>query len=439
VRFMRAYDVILKKRNGNSLTTEEIRFMINGYMDGTVPNYQMAAFVMAVFFRNLDPKETSDLTAALVDSGMRADLSDIPGIKVDKHSTGGVGDKTTLILVPLVASLGLRVAKMSGRGLGHTGGTIDKLKSIPGFRTDMTIKEFVRIAKEVGAAIVGQSKDLVPADKKLYALRDVTATVDSIPLIASSVMSKKIAAGCDAIVLDVKVGGGAFMKNREEARALARLMVDIGSQMSIPTVAVLSRMDQPLGQAVGNALEVSEAIATLRGQGPEDLEELCVELGAQMLCFGEDNRNFAEIKRDLRDSLDTGKALEKFRDIITAQGGDPAVIEHPEKLPRAGYVKEVTAVEEGYVTFMDAEKIGLAAMVLGAGRKTKEDEIDPAAGLIVNKKIGETVKKGEILAEMHTNDPAALERVEELVYRAYGIGRQKATPLPLVLEIIRDK
>jgi len=436
---MRANDVILKKRNGNSLTTEEIRFMINGYMDGTVPDYQMAAFAMAVFFRNLDPRETSDLTAALVDSGARADLSDIPGIKVDKHSTGGVGDKTTLILVPLVASLGLRVAKMSGRGLGHTGGTIDKLESIPGFRTDMTIEEFVRIVKEVGAAIVGQSKDLVPADKKLYALRDVTATVDSIPLIASSVMSKKIAAGCDAIVLDVKVGCGAFMKNREEARALARLMVDIGSQMSIPTVAVLSHMDQPLGRAVGNALEVIEAIDTLRGQGPEDVEELCVELGAQMLRLGGDNRNFAEIKGDLRDSLATGKALEKFRDIITAQGGDPAVIEHPEKLPRAGHVKEVAAVEGGYVTFMDAEKIGLAAMVLGAGRKTKEDEIDPAAGLIVNKKIGETVKKGEILVEMHTNDPAALERAEELVYRAYGIGWKKAKPLPLVLEILRDE
>ncbi|NLO89679.1 MAG: pyrimidine-nucleoside phosphorylase [Clostridia bacterium] len=434
---MRAYDLILKKRNGESLSAEEIKFLIRGFLKGEIPDYQMAAFLMAVYFRGMDVDETVALTEALVDSGKRVDLSNIPGVKVDKHSTGGVGDKATIVLVPLAASAGVTVAKMSGRSLGHTGGTADKLESIPGFKIEMSLEELVEIVSKVGAAMIGQSKELVPGDKKLYALRDVTAVVDSIPLIASSVMSKKIAAGCDAVVLDVKVGSGAFMKNIEEAKKLASLMVDIGSRFGIPTTAVLTRMDQPLGYAVGNSLELIEAVNTLKGEGPEDLEYLCIELGSHMLKLCGDRRDPSAIKEDLeKNYLKSGRALKKFREIIAAQGGDPSFLDNLDKLPKAEHIRYVYTDEEGYIIEIDAEKIGRAAAILGAGREVKEQRIDLSAGLIIKKKLGETVKKGDILTEMHSNNVGTFEKAEELIRNAFKIGSNKPKVPPLVIQTI---
>lgn len=433
---MRAYDIILKKRNGGVLRREEMEFLIDGFVKEKIPDYQMAAFCMAVFFQGLTPRETSSLTKAMVASGDRVDLSGVPGVKVDKHSTGGVGDKTTLVVVPLVASLGVPVAKMSGRGLGHTGGTVDKLESIPGFRTDLSIDSFVDTVKQVGAAVVGQTGNLVPGDKKLYALRDVTATVDSIPLIASSIMSKKIAAGCDALVLDVKVGSGAFMKNLEDAKRLGRLMLDIGSQVGIRAAAVLSSANQPLGNAVGNALEVKEAIETLQGAGPGDLEKLCLEVAVQMLLVAGTFEEREPALEALRNCLKNGLALDKFRDMVEAQGGNPAVAEDARLLPEARWSSEVTSTDSGFVTRIDAELIGLASVYLGAGRSRKEDPVDPSAGLIIKRKIGDYVRGGEPLAEIYFNHEEKAAAARDTIFSAFTLGVNEPEPDPLIYEII---
>lgn len=382
---MRAYDIILKKRNGQELSTEEINFLIEGYMSGKVADYQMSAWAMAVFFRGMTERETADLTMAMVRSGEQVDLSPIQGIKVDKHSTGGVGDKTTLVLGPLVAAAGVPVAKMSGRGLGHTGGTIDKLESIPGFQTGIKKEQFFNNVNQIKIAVAGQTGNLTPADKKLYALRDVTATVDSIPLIASSIMSKKIAAGADAIVLDVKTGCGAFMKTEEDAFKLAAAMVGIGAKVGRKTTAVVTDMDQPLGNTVGNALEVKEAILTLKDKGPADLTELCYTLGSRMLVLGGRANTYDEGRKILEELLKSGAALSKLKELVEAQGGDGTVIENEELLPDTKYSLPLKAAADGYVYAINAEQVGIAAMVLGAGRETKEDVIDPAVGIIINK------------------------------------------------------
>ncbi|MEW9031467.1 MAG: pyrimidine-nucleoside phosphorylase [Planifilum fimeticola] len=408
---MRMVDLIAKKRDGGELSAEEIRFIIEGYTKGEIPDYQISALAMAIYFRGMTERERADLTMAMVRSGEQVDLSAIEGVKVDKHSTGGVGDTTTLVLAPLVAALDIPVAKMSGRGLGHTGGTIDKLESIEGFTVEFTREEFIEKVNRHKIAVIGQTADLTPADKKLYALRDVTATVDSIPLIASSVMSKKIAGGSDAIVLDVKTGSGAFMKTLEDARALAEAMVDIGNRLGRRTTAVISDMSQPLGYAVGNALEVREAIETLQGRGPKDLEELCLAIGGQMVMLAGKAGSAEEAEEKLREVLRSGKALEKFREWIASQGGDPNVADDPDRLPRAAYQIEVPAREKGVVAGIVADRIGMAAMMLGAGRTTKESEIDLSVGLVLHKKIGDPVEKGEPLATIHANR----DRVDEII------------------------
>jgi pyrimidine-nucleoside phosphorylase len=404
-------DLIAKKRDGGELSAEEIRFIIEGYTKGEIPDYQISALAMAIYFRGMTERERADLTMAMVRSGEQVDLSAIEGVKVDKHSTGGVGDTTTLVLAPLVAALDIPVAKMSGRGLGHTGGTIDKLESIEGFTVEFTREEFIEKVNRHKIAVIGQTADLTPADKKLYALRDVTATVDSIPLIASSVMSKKIAGGSDAIVLDVKTGSGAFMKTLEDARALAEAMVDIGDRLGRRTTAVISDMSQPLGYAVGNALEVREAIETLQGRGPKDLEELCLAIGGQMVMLAGKAGSAEEAEEKLREVLRSGKALEKFREWIASQGGDPNVADDPDRLPRAAYQIEVPAREKGVVAEIVADRIGMAAMMLGAGRTTKESKIDLSVGLVLHKKIGDPVEKGEPLATIHANR----DRVDEII------------------------
>ena len=433
---MRAYDIILKKRNGENLLPAEIEFLVEGFVNGDVPDYQMAAFCMAVFFKNLSQEETSVLTKAMVNSGDRLDLSEIEGVKVDKHSTGGVGDKTTLVVVPLAASLGVPVAKMSGRGLGHTGGTVDKLESIPGFRTDLSLEEFLRTVKQAGAAIVGQTANLVPADKKLYALRDVTATVDSIPLIASSIMSKKIAAGCDSLVLDIKVGSGAFMKTIEKARILGHLMLDIGANMKIKTSAVLSSANQPLGKAVGNALEVKEAVETLQGNGPADLEEVCLEIASQMLLAGKICADKETALKKVTHSLKSGKALEKFKDIIKAQGGNPEIAENTGLLPSAEFSNKVFAPASGFIQSIDTEKIGLAAVYLGAGRSRQGETIDYSAGIIIHKKIGDYISANEPLASVFYNNVAASRQASKAIKNAFRIGDIQPDSLPLIYEII---
>ncbi|MFB5676000.1 pyrimidine-nucleoside phosphorylase [Paenibacillus terreus] len=413
---MRMVDIIEKKRDGKELTTEEIRFVIEGYTNGRIPDYQVSALAMAIFFRDMTARERADLTMAMVESGETIDLSAIEGIKVDKHSTGGVGDTTTLVLAPLVAALDIPVAKMSGRGLGHTGGTIDKLESIAGFHVEITKDEFVKLVNEHKIAVIGQSGNLTPADKKLYALRDVTATVNSIPLIASSIMSKKIAAGADAIVLDVKTGAGAFMKTAEEAVELAKAMVSIGNNVGRKTMAVISDMSQPLGLAIGNSLEVQEAIDTLKGQGPKDLEELCLALGRQMVYLAQKADSLEEAEEKLKEAIRSGRALEKFKEFIANQGGDPSVVDHPERLPQAAYRIEVPAQQDGVVAEMVADEIGTAAMLLGAGRATKESEIDLAVGIMLNKKIGDSVKAGESLMTIHSNR----ENVDEVLEKIYA-------------------
>lgn len=435
---MRPYDLILKKRNGQTLSTAEIQHFIQGFVQGEIPDYQMAAMAMAIYFRGLDARETADLTEAMIQSGDIVDLSSIHGIKVDKHSTGGVGDKTTLVLAPLVASAGVPVAKMSGRGLGHTGGTLDKLEAIPGFQAELSIEDFVTQVNEVGVAVVGQTGNLVPADKKLYALRDVTATVDSIPLIASSVMSKKIAAGADKIILDVKVGQGAFMKKEEDAFQLAQLMVNIGAELGKETVAVVTRMDQPLGWAVGNALEVREAINTLAGSGPEDLTELCLMLGSHMLFLGGRCTSVQEGKRILEDCLRQGRALQKLAEMVKAQHGDPRAIQDPTKLPRAPVQVQVLSRKAGYVHSINAEQIGLTAMFLGAGRATKEDPVDPRVGIVLRKKVGDHVDTDHVLAEVHVRNSQEAGEAISRVQAAFRIAAEKPETMPLILGLVTD-
>ncbi|OOE19884.1 pyrimidine-nucleoside phosphorylase [Bacillus subtilis] len=412
---MRMVDIIIKKQNGKELTTEEIQFFVNGYTDGSIPDYQASALAMAIFFQDMSDRERADLTMAMVNSGETIDLSAIEGIKVDKHSTGGVGDTTTLVLAPLVAALEVSVAKMSGRGLGHTGGTIDKLEAIDGFHVELTKDEFIKLVNRDKVAVIGQSGNLTPADKKLYALRDVTGTVNSIPLIASSIMSKKIAAGADAIVLDVKTGAGAFMKTEEDAAELAKAMVRIGNNVGRQTMAVISDMSQPLGFAIGNALEVKEAIDTLKGEGPEDLHELVLTLGSQMVVLAKKADTLDEARAKLEEVMKNGKALEKFKDFLKNQGGDSSIVDDPSKLPQAAYQIDVPAKEAGVVSEIVADEIGVAAMLLGAGRATKEDEIDLAVGIMLRKKVGDKVEKGEPLVTLYANR----ENVDEVIAKVY--------------------
>lgn len=434
---MRMVDIIKKKRDGFELTEEEIYFTIDGYTKGEIPDYQMSALAMAIYFQDMTTKERVHLTKSMAESGDQVDLSDIDGIKVDKHSTGGVGDTTTLVLAPLVASVGVPVAKMSGRGLGHTGGTVDKLESIKGFQVELDTETFIKLVNENKIAVVGQSGNLTPADKKLYALRDVTATVDSIPLIASSIMSKKIASGADAIVLDVKTGSGAFMKKLEDAKELAHAMVQIGNGAGRKTMAVISDMSQPLGFAVGNALEVKEAIDTLKGEGPADLQELCLTLGSIMVYLGKQASTIEEAREKLEESISSGKAIKKFKTFVAAQGGDTSVVDDPSKLPTASYVFEVRAKESGVVSQIIADEIGIAASLLGAGRLTKDSKIDLAVGVVLNKKVGDPVEKGDSLVTIHSNREDVSEVVEKIEY-AYSISSdKKVEKRPLIYDVIK--
>ena len=410
---MRMIDIIEKKRDGKSLTKEEIEFFVNGYTHGEVPDYQASSLAMAIFFQDMNDEERAALTMSMVNSGEKIDLSDINGIKVDKHSTGGVGDTTTLVLAPLVAAVGVPVAKMSGRGLGHTGGTIDKLESVKGFNVEISEKDFIKLVNDNQVAVIGQSGNLTPADKKLYALRDVTGTVNSIPLIASSIMSKKIAAGADAIVLDVKTGSGAFMKTLDDAEALAHAMVRIGNNVGRNTMAIISDMSQPLGNAIGNALELKEAIATLKGNGPKDLTELVLTLGSQMVVLAEQATSLDEARQMLIDAIKTGKALNKFKTFLSNQGGDDSIVDSPEKLPSAKYQVEFKAKKDGYITEIIANERGVASMMLGAGRQTKEDVIDLGVGIVLNKKVGEHVEKGENILTIHTNTKV----IDDILYK----------------------
>jgi pyrimidine-nucleoside phosphorylase len=433
---MRAVEIIEKKRDGDELRSEEIRFFVEGFTRGEIPDYQAAAFLMAVYFRGMTPRETADLTLAMAYSGRVLDLHDIAPVVVDKHSTGGVGDKVSLVVVPLVAAAGLPVGKMSGRGLSFTGGTIDKLESIRGFRVELTVEEFREQLRRVGAVLCGQSADLAPADGKFYALRDVTGTVPSIPLIAASIMSKKIAAGADAIVLDVKVGNGAFMKTLEDARALAQRMVDIGSALGRRVVAVISDMNQPLGEAVGNALEVKEAIATLRSDGPQDFREHCLTIAAYMLYLGGRAGSVAEGRRLAEETLSSGAAWEKFRALVAAQGGDVEQIEEPERLPRARLIREIPAPADGYIAEMRAYEVGMAAVALGAGRTKKGEPIDPAVGILVHRKVGDPVRRGEPLFTVHANAEERLAEAEAWLSRAVRIREAPVPPLPHIYETI---
>ncbi len=401
---MRAYDLILKKREGNELSKEEIKFLIDGFTNGKIPDYQMSALSMVIYFKGMNDRETADLTMAMAESGDQIDLSEIKGVKVDKHSTGGVGDTTSLVLVPLVAAAGIPVAKMSGRGLGHTGGTIDKLESIPGFKTDLSMDRFIDNVNEIKAAIAGQTGNLTPADKKLYSLRDVTATVDSIPLIASSIMSKKIAGGADGIVLDVKVGSGAFMKTLENAEKLAEIMVRIGEKLGRDTTAVLTDMEQPLGHAIGNNLEVKEAIDTLKGEGPEDLTELCLTLGANMLKIAGQVENYQKGYQLLEKLIENGKAFEKFKKLVQKQGGDVSYIKDPDKFKKSENFTEIKAKASGYLSQLKALDIGMAAMLVGAGREQKGDQILNEVGVVVHQKYGKKVLKGEKIATLYHNE-----------------------------------
>lgn len=435
---MRMYDLILKKKQGKELNTEEINWMIKEFTEGRIPDYQMSAMTMAICFQGMDKRETFDLTMAMRDSGDVLDLSRIDGIKVDKHSTGGVGDKVSLVLTPIVASLGVPVAKMSGRGLGHTGGTIDKLESFLGFSTEISEEKFIDSVNTIGLAIAGQTANLAPADKKLYALRDVTATVDQMSLIASSIMSKKLASGADAIVLDVKTGNGAFMQKEEDAIALAKAMVDIGNRAGKQTVAVITDMDEPLGNAVGNALEIKEVIDALHGDGPEDLMEVVYVLGTQMLLLAKRAED-EEIARNLiTESIQERKALKKFAEFIENQGGNREEILHPDMLPKARYVIPVLAEEEGCIERILAQDIGIACMTLGGGRENKESTIDHGVGIILTKKISDTVKKGETLALIHANSKEKAVLASGLVKNAYQIAKEPAKKAPMVKCIIRE-
>ena len=433
---MRMVDIIEKKRDGNALTKEEIEFFIEGYTKGDIPDYQASSLAMAIFFQDMNEEERAALTMAIVNSGDVIDLSNIEGIKVDKHSTGGVGDTTTLVLAPLVASVGVPVAKMSGRGLGHTGGTIDKLESIKGFHVEISEDKFTQLVNEAKVAVIGQSGNLTPADKKLYGLRDVTGTVNSIPLIASSIMSKKIAAGADAIVLDVKTGNGAFMKTIEEAEALAHAMVSIGNNVGRKTMAIISDMSQPLGNAIGNALEVKEAIETLQGKGPKDLTDLVLTLGSQMVVLSNKAKDLKEAEAMLKEAINNGSALESFKTFLTNQDGDASVVDDVTKLPQAQYQIELPAQESGVVTEIIANEVGVASMMLGAGRQTKEDDIDLSVGIVLNKKVGDEVKEGESLLTIHSNNEN-IDNVKEKLNNSITISKQGSNPT-LIHKIITE-
>ncbi|TRM01285.1 pyrimidine-nucleoside phosphorylase [Staphylococcus hominis] len=433
---MRMVDIIEKKRDGQTLTKEEIEFFIEGYTNGDIPDYQASSLAMAIFFQDMNEEERAALTMAMVNSGDVIDLSKINGIKVDKHSTGGVGDTTTLVLAPLVAAVGVPVAKMSGRGLGHTGGTIDKLESIDGFHVEISEADFIKLVNEDQVAVIGQTGNLTPADKKLYALRDVTGTVNSIPLIASSIMSKKIAAGADAIVLDVKTGNGAFMKTLEDAEALAHAMVSIGNDVGRNTMAIISDMSQPLGRAIGNVLELKEAIDTLNGQGPKDLTELVLTLGSQMVVLAERANTLEEARQLLNEAIENGSALDKFKTFLENQGGDASVVDSPELLPTAEYQIDYKAKSSGVVSELIANEIGVASMMLGAGRQTKEDDIDLSVGIVLNKKVGDKVNAGESLLTIHSNR----ENVDDVIKKldeSIEIKTQAKTPT-LIHKIITE-
>lgn len=435
---MRMYDFIVKKRNGNPLTEEEIRYMVEGYTKGQIPDYQMSAMMMAIYFQGMTVEETLALTMAMKESGEVLDLSEINGIKVDKHSTGGVGDKTSIALAPMVAACGVPVAKMSGRGLGHTGGTIDKLESFQGFHTSLTSRQFIDQVNSIGIAIMGQSVSLAPADKKLYALRDVTATVDNKSLIASSIMSKKLAAGADAIVLDVKTGSGAFMKKEADAFALAEEMVRIGKGAGKDIVGIITNMDEPLGYAVGNTLEVLEAIETLKGKGPEDFTKLCMTLGSYMLVKGKKADSLEHAGELLENAVSSGKALEKLADFVEAQGGNRGFVYDTNQFEMARYRKEVPSPTDGYVSKIVCDEIGNCSLLLGGGRETKESKIDLSVGLLLHKKIGDKVKKGESLASIYGNDESKIKASEKRFLKAYTFSEHKVEKQSLIRGVVGE-
>lgn len=433
---MRMYDIIMKKRNGEALTKEEINFFIEGYTKGDIPDYQVSALMMTIYFQGMNEEETLALTMAMANSGDMLDLSAIDGVKVDKHSTGGVGDKTTLALTPMVAACGIPVAKMSGRGLGHTGGTIDKLESFPGFSTGISTQTFIDNVNCIGIAVMGQTADLAPADKKLYALRDVTATVDNMSLIASSIMSKKLAAGADAIVLDVKTGSGAFMKTEEDSVALATEMAKIGRNAGRNTIAVVSDMNQPLGFAVGNALEVIEAIDTLKGKGPEDFVELCLTLGSQMLIAGGKAENSEEAREMLTKVLASGEALDKLAEFVEAQGGNKEAVYNTDLLPKASIIEPVYSPVDGYISHIECDEVGICSLILGGGRETKESEIDLSVGIVLTKKVGDEVKKGEPIAYIHANDKDKLAAAKERFLKAYSYSETRPEKSKIIKHIL---
>lgn len=429
---MRMYDIIKNKRDGGKLSKEEIDFFVKGYTAGEIPDYQASALCMAIYFRGMDDEETTNLTLAIAASGDKVDLSGINGVKVDKHSTGGVGDKTSLIIAPIVASYGVKVAKMSGRGLGHTGGTIDKLEAIDGYQTSIDKKEFFRIVNEVGVSIIGQSGNLAPADKKLYALRDVTATVDSLPLIVSSIMGKKLAAGADCILLDVKTGSGGFMKTLEDSTKLAKAMVEIGHLAGKKVIALITDMDVPLGKAIGNSLEVIEAVETLKGEGPEDLTEICIDIAANMLYMA-GKGTVKECEALAKKAIADGSALQTLVKMVHAQGGNEKLLLDTSLFKKAAYDYEVKAPKTGYIEHVDTESYGMASLALGAGRAKKEDPIDYSAGITLEKKTGDFVKEGDVIAVLHTNKPESVKEAEERILKATEISSEPVEKKPIIL------
>ena len=433
---MRMYDIIMKKRNGFPLTKEEIYYFVDGFTNGTIPDYQASALLMAIYFQHMNYEETLNLTMAMADSGEHLDLSGISGIKADKHSTGGVGDKTTLVLAPMVAAVGVKTAKMSGRGLGHTGGTIDKLESFPGFSTTLSQEQFVKNVNDIGLAVTGQTGNITPADKKIYALRDVTGTVDNISLIASSIMSKKLAAGADVIVLDVKTGNGAFMKNIEDATELAKTLVDIGNGAGKKTYAVISEMNEPLGYAIGNSLEVIEAIDTLKGNGPRDLYNLCIELGSLMVAASDQNISLEQAKQILKKTIEDGSAYRKFKEFIESQGGNPSDVDNCHDLIKVNQVLDIKSFQSGYIAGIQSENIGNAVMMLGGGRQKKDDSIDHSVGVVLKKKVGKQVKEGETLATLYINNTDNLDTVLGLIENSFIISEEKIKEPELIKGII---
>jgi pyrimidine-nucleoside phosphorylase len=436
MKALRAVDIIRKKRDAHELSPEEIGFIVQGSTNGSIPDYQVAAWLMAIVWRGMTSAESAALTEAMLRSGKVIDFSDMPGAKVDKHSTGGVGDKTSLVVAPVVAAAGVRVPMISGRGLGHTGGTLDKLESISGFNVNLSLAKFRSVLKKCGCALIGQTPEIAPADKKLYALRDVTGTVESPYLICASIMSKKMAEGIDALVLDVKTGNGAFMKKQMDAEYLAELMVESGTRMGKKVVALVTDMDQPLGRKIGNALEVEECVEILQGNGPSDLRGLCDDLAAWMLVLGGRTKTVAEGKKLAAEMIESGKAREKFREVIRLQGGDPRIVDDTKRLPRAKHVKILKAPRDGFVTSIQCENVGVASMILGGGREKKEDVIDPAVGLVLRKKVGEKVRRGEPVCDVHYNSDARLPVAMALLKKSFEFGPEAPAVLPLLIKVI---